>query len=531
MSSPYVAGLCALLVSDAMQRDPDVKVRQFDVKRALCESGRMLPGTTQLDLGFGVPDINEARRVLAELIEAARGDPCMGYEISTYSPSGPEGRGTAAYWRSTYFPTQRAQTFTIKPFFMPGSTGPERTGFTRRFELRSNTSWCQVAQEHVYLRSGQNAYVRVEYEAAMRDEPGLYVGTVDGVYEGRVAFRLVNTVVVPHRFRAEEDYTQRFSGVVRGWLPERYFVAVPPGASAMNMTLRAPEGVRSLARIAQVCNPAGEFRRGRAALDTDDQVREAELNLSEKLTPGVWEVDILSPRMEDEHPYELEVRFFGLVAEPQRIIEWSHPSGSTPSSELMVTNLFERYAPADVEGKLEGYRKQVDAEFEGYQDTITQSINIDDSIRAVRVRIEMTPEDYAKTTDVGVMITDASGKALLETGLGMPEEEHTIPNPTPNADSTSLTLHVRAAFAAKDEDYKSPMTIKIDRLYAQPIRIEVSGPGDQMAFVPGIPTELSFKLVNTPPAAPDGMRPVGNITFRERGSADAMLHVPIDIGS
>jgi hypothetical protein len=299
----------------------------------------------------------------------------------------------------------------------------------------------------------------------------------------------------------------------------------------MNMTLRAPEDMRSLARIAQVCNPAGEFQRGRAALNTDDQIREAEMNVSKELTPGVWEVNVLSPRMEDEHPYELEVRFLGLVAEPERITEWSHTSGSTPSGELTVTNLFERYEPADVEGKLEGYRQQVDANFEGYQDTVKESISIDNSIRAVRMRVEMTPEDYAKTTDVGVMITDASGKAVLDTGLGMPEEEHTISNPSPSADSTSMTLHVRAAFAAKDEDYKSPVTIKIDHLYAQPIGVEVSNTGNEMAFVPGIPTELSFELADTPPAAPDGMRPVGHITFRERGSEDVMLRVPIDIGS
>ncbi|UCG33849.1 MAG: hypothetical protein JSU68_04270, partial [Phycisphaerales bacterium] len=382
-----------------------------------------------------------------------------------------------------------------------------------------------------YLRSGQNAYVRVEYDPSMLTEPGLFVGTVDGLCEGRVAFRLVNTVVVPYRFPAKEDYARRFSGMVRGWQPKRYFVAVPPGASAMNMTLRAPEGMRSLARIAQVCNPAGEFQRGRAALDTDDQVREAEMNLSEELTPGVWEVDVLSPRMEDEHPYELEVRFFGLLAEPERITEWSHGSGSPPSGALTVTNLFERYEPADIEGKVEGYRKQVDAKCEGYQDTVTHSISMDNSIRAVRVRVEMAPEDYAKTTDVGVMITDASGKAVLDTGLGMPQEEHTVANPAPNADSTSMTLHVRAAFAAKDEDYKSPVTIKIDHLYAQPIGIDVSGPGEEMAFVPGIWTEMSFELADTPPAVPDGMRPVGYITFRERGSGDVMLQVPIDIGS
>jgi len=534
MSSPYVAGLCALLVGDARQHDPQIKVRQIEVKRALCESAHMLPDTTQLDVGFGVPNLVKARAALGELLAGNKNDPLLGYEISTHSPSGPEGKGSAAYWRSTYFPTERAQAFTITPIFAPGTTGPERTGFTRRFELRSNTDWCSVAQEQVYLRSSQDAYVAVKYDQTQLTKPGLYVGTVDGLYQDRVAFRLVNTVVVPYRFDVENDYSLSVKeGQARGWVPQRYFLAVPPGASAMNLTLTAPEGQRSRARMTKVYNPVGEFERRRdCELDTDNQIRRVEWNVSDELSPGIWEVDILSTRMEEESPYELAVRFFGLQAEPPQITSWSHSAGSKPNGELTVTNLFERYAPATAEGRLEGYRKQADEEFKGHQDTITQSIGLDNSIRAVRLTIEFSKEDYGKTTDIGVMVTDASGQAVLETGMGQPVEEFTVANPAPTAESASLTLKILAAFAAPDQDYKSPVTIKMDHLYSEPIGIEVSrGSADDVAFVPGIPTELSFELSDTPPEIPDGMRPIGYLKFRERGSDEVMLHVPIDIGA
>ena len=72
----------------------------------------------------------------------------------------------------------------------------------------------------------------------------------------------------------------------------------------------------------------------------------------------------------------------------------------------------------------------------------------------------------------------------------------------------------------------------MDHLYSEPIGIEVSrGSADDVAFVPGIPTELSFELSDTPPEIPDGMRPIGYLKFRERGSDEVMLHVPIDIGA
>ena len=72
-----------------MQHDPHIKVRQIEVKRALCESAYMLPETTQLDVGFGVPDLVKAQAALGELLAACKNDPLLGYEISTHSPSGP----------------------------------------------------------------------------------------------------------------------------------------------------------------------------------------------------------------------------------------------------------------------------------------------------------------------------------------------------------------------------------------------------------------------------------------------------------
>jgi hypothetical protein len=131
-----------------------------------------------------------------------------------------------------------------------------------------------------------------------------------------------------------------------------------------------------------------------------------------------------------------------------------------------------------------------------------------------------------------VQVTDASGRSILDEGMGQPVEEYTFDNPSPDTESTTLTLTIMAAFAAPDEDYESPVTIKIDYLYAEPINIEVTtGSGGDVAFVPGIPVDLSFQLADTPPETPEGMRPIGYLRFRERGSNDVMLHVPIDIGA
>ena len=190
MASPYAAGLCAVLISDALAKHPGVKVRGWDVRRALELSGRPVAGMTELDYGWGVPDLPKAKEILDQLIPRAKDDPVIGYDISTPCPQGYKGSARAAYWRGAWFPSgEDRQTFTIKPIFAPGVDASARTAFTRKFELRSNAEWIKLPQETTYLRSEQSARVYVEYDEDQLAGPGLYVGTVNAIADGVVAFR------------------------------------------------------------------------------------------------------------------------------------------------------------------------------------------------------------------------------------------------------------------------------------------------------------------------------------------------------
>ena len=230
MASPYASGLCAALISDAIAKQPDLKIRGWDVRRALELSGRPVKGMTELDMGWGVPDLPKAREILTKLIELAKIDPVIGYDISTPCPQGYRGQAQSAYWRGVWFPTgEDRQTFTVEPIFAPGVDAGARTGFTRKFELRSNADWISLPQETTYLRSEQSTRIFVEYDAAQLSEPGLYVGTVDALSDGMVAFRLVNTIIVPYQCSPHTGHTLKLDNqTVAGWIPTRYFLAVPP---------------------------------------------------------------------------------------------------------------------------------------------------------------------------------------------------------------------------------------------------------------------------------------------------------------
>ena len=411
MASPYAAGLCALLISDALARDPQAKVRACDVRRALCLSCRPAPGGTPLDYGWGIPHLPRAAELLRELTARAQNDPIIGYNLSTPCGYGYGGRARAAYWRGVYFPGDERQVFTVNPVFAPTADAAVRTAFTRKFSLRSTASWCRVTQETCYLRSEQPARVYVEYDPQQLTEPGLYVGAIEACSDDLPAFRLLNTIIVPHRFSAADDFARVFpQRVVNGWTPDRYFLAIPPGASCMRLTLSAPEGQKSKASFDRVYDPRGtQFRDGGMRLDTEAGRREVSWTLSDELTPGVWEVDVHADRPDRQWPYELKVRFFGLHAEPAKITEGKV---SKVAGDLTVTNLFERVLAASADGQIEGYRLYKDAKFEGLSDELRYSISLDERFDRLRLRLEMTPEDYATTTDIGVEVLDAEGEAI-----------------------------------------------------------------------------------------------------------------------
>jgi hypothetical protein len=528
MASPYMAGLCAVLISDAMARHPNTPIRACDVRRALCLSARPVPEATPLSVGYGLPDLPAAARTLDGLVGLAGDDPVIGYEISTACPHAHDGTARSAYWRSTYHPTDERQTFTITPVFAPVVDAAVRTSFTRKFQLRSTAPWCKLPQREVYLRSEQPARVYVEYDAEKLTTPGLHVGVVEAVADGHVAFRLLNTIIVPHRVTAENNFALSFKDqLVRGWHPDRYFLAVPPGASAMKLTLAAPEGKESKAGIERVFDSnGGRFRRRSARLDTTNAKRTVEWIFSRELIPGVWEVPVVGNWPNKNWPYELDIRFFGLHADVEEVTDWS---GSPPEGELTVTNLFERPLPASADGLFEGFRLHKEDKFKGLKDTLTYSLTLDGDYDRVRVDLEMTPEAYATTTDIGVSV-EAHGEQIFHGFFSNRTVQATVRVPKVG-ESTDVKLIIRGGFAVADDKRETPITVKFDQLLTDAVPIEVThGDSANVNFVPSVPINLDFSLGSSPPDTPDGLHPVGYLRFRERSSNDEALRVPIGIG-
>jgi tripeptidyl-peptidase-2 len=526
MASPYAAGLCAVLISHALHEDPGAKVRAWDVRRALCLTAVPVPDASVLDMGYGVPDLPKAAEVLARLLKLAADDPVLSYDISTPCPLGHNGRARAAYWRSTYYPQDERQAFTISPVFAPTPDDSVRASFTRKYTLRSQTPWCRVPQETIYLHAEQSVRAFVEYDPAALTEPGLHVGVVEVVNDGLVALRLINSIIVPYLFGADVDFTRDFKGqLVKGWAPERYFIAVPPGASSLHLVLSAPEGQESKAALDDVFDPTGRSIGGVGRLDTTNGRQRVERTLTDELTPGVWEVPIVADRPDKQWPYDLKVRFFGLHADPQKV---TPDPASKPAGELTVTNMFEKPIAVAADGQIEGFRTQRDDHFKGLKYELKYPVSVDARCDRLRLHLEMTPEDYATTTDIAVLVKDPSGVAIYKSAFEGRIHEATVDT----EGKESLELEIVAGFAIADDKRETPITVKIDQLFAAPVTINVSLDGEaNILFIPGVPIKLDYAANDKIDDIPGGERPVGFLRFRERSSNAVALRVLVDIGA
>lgn len=528
MASPYATGLCALLAQHV--RDTHGVAPRADwVKRALKNTAAPIPGFNALDYGAGIPNIMKAVAAIDEIVTKHKNDPLYDFSISTESPFTAGGTGPDSYWRSTWFPKDRDQAFTITPRFVPQVDMKAITGFSKRLTLKSDADWCRPVQQQIYFRDTQSATVDVKYDAAKLTKPGVYVATIEGSEDGEVMLRLLNTIIVPLKASAADDYRIKIDDqVVEGYKVRRHFVDVPAGATAMHVTIKAPEKGESFASVNYINRPNGmQMARGRLRLDTTADRRESSYTVCEGLEPGVWELAATS-RPDKTSPYSLEIRFDGVSVEPKTLSDLSASPGSTPSGKATMVNVFDHPTNVTLSGKIEGYRKSETKELSPDDNTAELPIAFTSAIRAARIRIEVSDDDYAKFTDGPVNVYNSDGEALAQDGLVDTVLELEVANPNAGADSVNCTLEIKPAFSEVTSDDSAEFKIRIDYLYKDQISVSARrGSASNLTLYPGIPVKLSWSLDKMPPKAPNGTKTMGYIHAVERESGNEIARIEI----
>lgn len=293
----------------------------------------------------------------------------------------------------------------------------------------------------------------------------------------------------------------------------------------MQVALRAPEGKFSHLRVRGIFKPNGDrVSGGDLRLDTREQKTQGDRTVSEKLTPGVWEICVNGIRPDETSHYDLEVRFSGVQAQPAEISDWKHPEGGQPKGKVALIQLFDAPLPIKAAGKIEGYEVSFDKELSSEDDVAKRSIKFSPAIRAVRIETEFSEVDFARFTDVAINLFDGKGLAFAKNGMNYRTLTMTTANPDPTKDSVDCELEVQAAFTDENPDIKAKVKVKITYLYAEPIDISVSGTG---TLYPGVARKLSYEFAAAPPQAPENTTTVGYIKVTHSTTGDEVITVPI----
>ncbi|HWL95387.1 MAG TPA: hypothetical protein VNT79_17845, partial [Phycisphaerae bacterium] len=338
----------------------------------------------------------------------------------------------------------------------------------------------------------------------------------------------LNSVVVPHRVGANDHYRIMLAGqTVSGWTPQRHFIEVPAGASAMHLKMKAVEGKLGTAQSYYLFRPDGRSIRPRYAvkLDTRNDRLESTTTVMKDLTPGVWEIPITSERAAETSHYDLEVRFDGIDAPTELPVSFEKDTGKA-SGKAALTNVFNRPVFVDLRATLEGCRKHVTKKLTPDEDKATIPLTLTKDFGSVRVKVRVSDEDYTRFTDCSVNIYDGDGNAIAQDGLAEPEAEITAANPKPGADSAACKLEIRPAFANGNREDSATFEIDIDYLYAQPLEMNAKrGEAAGTTLYPGIPTEVSFEVNKWSPANPEEMKRIGFIRAVEKKSGQPIVEV------
>ena len=536
MAAPQASGAAALLLSAAIQSAPKLLTDNNYIHKALKFSAHPIPGYSYIEQGSGVINIPDAFRLLQNYSKKQQHDSVIEYEISTESPALSDGRGAAAYWRTGgYFPhnTDR-QTFSIRPVFNDTIDANARAKFYRAFELTTSHPWLIPLKKSVYIKGETPASVDVRYNPDLLAQPGIYSGKIFGYRKqsgqqrhdpAALEFELLNTIIIPHIFDQRNGYQQEFlSRVIKPGDVQRYFVQAPVGATAAKIKI-SPSATRFCQVTGFIYDPAGKQYAVINPVASKEQNTEIELIPGDKLSQGVWEIDIYSDfANERESVYDLAISFSSFKIEPVTISDFSFEVGREPRGDLQVTNQFAIPFYGFGRGVLLGYQRSQNRRIMN-RDVFTYDFSVASDVKKVEFEIDFEEDSFVKLTDVAITIFDARGKALARDAMN--HNRTTIKLDRIAGEAFTLEVRVAFAYSRIDEPWRFKMTEKY--FTEETIPIKIYQDFDRLfKFYPFITRQLDFTMEKSPRIPPEGFTIFGAIEFIDRNLLQQVFTVPVE---
>ncbi len=501
MASPYSAGVMSLLLSAAKVEFPDVKIPSQLLYRVVKESAVSMEVYQDIDQGGGYINVINAYELLKKYINNNEVNNFETYTTSGLSPNMPLNSASNIYLRDARY-LKNDNSFRVS-FSRDKYLDQEK--FFRKFNLESNQDWLQLTTKKTYLRNDQSSFVDLKLDLEKMQEPGLYNGVVKAYRDAKnnlVEFDFMVTAVIPYEFNMSNNYEMNFSGELNPGMFNRYFVSIPSGASAMQISLNSVQDKYGKAEF-RVFDPDGRNIYTSSAFDTKEDKFE-KFNSFYELNPGVYEVVVTGNYSAlDLSNYNLSISFKGI----NRINDFAI---SSDHNSIEIINEFGGNTKYNLSGEINGYKKNhfitIDEKaiyhlpFTLYKNESSKTFNV-----------TVSKEDFNKVTDFSFQILDEKGKAVRTAALSYHSDDISLLNRS-DSDSTKYTLELVPAFA----DLPNSLNVHLTETgnFKETEKIDVKEDKSKSVIMyPSIIEKLELNFVKPADKIPADAKYFGNIYF------------------
>ncbi|KUJ69307.1 serine protease [Streptomyces albus subsp. albus] len=495
MASPQAAGASALLLSAAKQQRIDLE--PADLRTALTSTAKHIKGAHANEEGAGLINIIGAWKAIkdgATAHEYAVKAPVK-TALSDYLKT--PGFGTGVYDREGGLKTNESRTYDVT---ITRTTGPDRA-VRHDLALRNNDGTFTLDRDSVKLPLDKPVTVKL---TAKTRAAGLHSAIVDVDDPSTVGVdkKILNTVVVAKSL-AKPHYAYGQSGTVQRNSSHSYFVTVPKGAKALEVSMKGlstgsqtrwiaidPYGVPVEDSATTKCYPN---------YDNPANTCRPDLRSYPAPLPGVWEFEVESRRTSPllDNPYTLTATALGTTFGPEVQTVPEAKVGTPVPVEWKVGNGFAGIQGGTLRGGELGSAKTARPTIkEG--ETQTSTITVGEGVSRLDVAIGGVSDTKADL-DLKVLL---DGKVVGSSADGDSEEAVSIANPKAGTYTVEVAGYGVPA-GSTEYDYR-------DVYYAPSLGKISVAEGTPVNLANGASTTVSAK-VEVAGAAPEGRSFFGDV--------------------
>ncbi len=480
-SSPHLAGIAAIIRSALLQDKIQVDARA--IKQAIMVTARPKDDLPFIDEGAGVPEVEAAYRWLKQK-----------HSVPEVTVRTGRGHGATAAFRTRGL----APGDTLQTFELLRSGAAAATTFT----LRSDAPW--LTAPRTVTVGGAKTTVTLRYKASALRAPGSYSGVVSGWLADTMAgpaFRLVNTIVVPHpagdaelmqSARLEPGATRRAFFVADSTRPFLVRVAAWSGAQGAFAFLHEPDGM-----------PFRDGAQQQAGADSNAAVFRVD---GRDAVAGVYEIDAVG------EPTSGSTVSARVQQAPFRIAGVRDSAGIAAT----LTNLTAQAVSADVGAVLGGAQRVETVEGRG-SDTVRIPFVAPAGARGAVVDVTMLRGQWERFTDFGLTVFDSAGRQIAKQPLNYALGRLQVPLAQGHRDApVEVRLFPGLADPGSAESWKATVTI---RLYADSTTAlaTTAGPKASLSIPAGESRTATFAMVPPPWLLGEGFSPLAVIVALSNG--------------